>query len=81
MEHKRSYKKLIVTVSILIPAAVAALFGVKIEGYDLSYLPRIYASINGLTAVLLFVAWISIKNGNRIIHERLMKTSMGLWSF
>ena len=77
MEEKKSYKKLIVAVSILIPVAVAILFGVKIEGYNLSFLPGIYASINGFTAVLLVIALFAIRNGRRILHERLMKSSMG----
>lgn len=68
------YKKLIMAVSIVIPVAVAALFGIKIPGYDLSFLPPIYASINGITAVLLILAVIAIKNKKRALHERLMKT-------
>ncbi len=78
MEEQKSYKRIIVLVSILIPVAVAILFGVKIEGYNFSFLPRIYASINGFTAILLVLALVAIKNNKRIIHERLMKTSMGL---
>lgn len=78
MVQERSYRKLIIIVSILIPVAVAGLFGVKIEGYNFSFLPRIYASINGFTAILLVIALIAIKNKKQIIHERLMKTSMGL---
>jgi len=67
------YRKLIIAVSIIIPLAVAALFGIKIPGYDLSFLPPIYATINGLTAVLLIAAVIAIKNGKRLVHERIMK--------
>lgn len=67
------YRKLIIAVSIIIPLAVAALFAIKIPGYDLSFLPPIYATINGLTAVLLVAAVIAIKNGKRSIHERIMK--------
>ncbi len=78
MASEKSYKRLIVVISILIPVAVAILFGVKIDGYNLSYLPRIYASINGFTAILLVSALVAIRNNKRIIHERLMKTSMGL---
>ena len=78
MAEQKSYKKLIVAISIVIPVAVAVLFGVKLEGYNFSFLPRIYASINGFTAVLLIVALVAIKNNKRIIHEHLMKTSMGL---
>jgi len=52
------YNKLITAVSIIIPIAVAALFGVNLRklGYDvapLNFLPPIYATINGITAILL----------------------------
>ena len=70
---KEPYKKTIIVVSILIPVAVAALFGVKIEGYDFSFLPPIYATINGLTAVFLISAYIAIRNKRRALHEQLMK--------
>jgi putative membrane protein len=70
------YKKLIISLSIIIPLAVAILFGVKIDGYDLSFLPPIYATINGITAVLLVIAVIAIKQGNRLLHERLIKTCL-----
>ncbi|WP_320815440.1 DUF420 domain-containing protein [Flavobacterium sp.] len=72
------YNKLIIALSIIIPLAVAALFGVNLRelGYDvepLSFLPPIYATINGFTAILLIAAVIAIKKGNRTLHERLMK--------
>jgi len=70
---EQRYKKLIIAVSIVIPLAVAALFGIKIPGYDFSFLPPIYASINGATAVLLIFAVVAIKNKKRVWHERLMK--------
>jgi putative membrane protein len=72
------YRKLIITLSIVLPLAVAALFGVKVEGYDFSFLPPIYATINGLTAILLVAAVAAIKNGKRRTHERLVKVCMGL---
>ena len=71
---KESYQKLIVAVSIAIPLLVAVLFGVKVPGYDFSFLPPIYASVNALTAVLLVTAVIAIKSGNRKLHEALMKS-------
>jgi len=77
-ENPEKYKKLIIVLSIVIPVAVAALFGIKIHGYDFSFLPPIYASINGLTAILLMVSYISIKNGNRHRHEVLNKTCLVL---
>jgi len=70
------YRKLIIVLSILIPLAVAILFGVKVEGYDLSFLPPVYASINGITALLLVLAVMAIKKGNRVLHERLIKTCL-----
>lgn len=75
------YNKLIIALSIIIPLAVAILFGVNLRklGFDvepLSFLPPIYASINGLTAVVLIAAVIAIKNGNRKLHEKLMKLAI-----
>ena len=77
-QKKEPYKKLIIAVSILIPLVVAILFGVKVPGYDFSFLPPIYATINGITAVLLVIAVIAIKNRNRKLHETLIKTCMVL---
>lgn len=72
------YRKLIIAVSIIIPVAVAALFGIKVPGYDFSFLPPIYATLNGITAVLLVLAFVAIKNGKRLLHERIMKVCIGL---
>ncbi|HAC23841.1 MAG TPA: DUF420 domain-containing protein, partial [Cytophagales bacterium] len=62
MENKEPYKKLILTLSVAIPVAVAVLFRVRIPGYDLSFLPSIYATINGVTALLLLAGLWAIKN-------------------
>ncbi len=72
--NKEPHQKLIIAVSIIIPVVVAILFRVKIDGYDFTFLPPIYATINGITAILLIAAVIAIKNKRRLIHERLMKT-------
>ena len=74
---------LIVLVSIVIPVVVAILFNVKLKdlGYDvepLSFLPPIYATINGITAVVLIAAVMAIKKGNRKLHERLMTFAIAL---
>lgn len=76
------YRKWIIVLSVAIPVVVAILFGVKLKdfGYDvkpLSFLPPIYATINGITAVLLVSAVWAIKNGKRQLHENLMKTAIG----
>ena len=80
-EEEKKYKSIIWILSILIPIAVAALFGINLKklGYDvepLSFLPPIYASINGLTAILLIWAVSAIKKGNAKLHERLIKLCM-----
>ncbi len=76
--EEKKYNKWIVILSIIIPVVVAILFGVNLRklGYDvtpLSFLPPIYAAINGLTAILLVWAVAAIKKGNRKLHERLIK--------
>ncbi|MEK6783190.1 MAG: DUF420 domain-containing protein [Bacteroidota bacterium] len=78
MVKKEPYRKLIITLSIVIPLLVAVLFKVQIKGYDLSFLPPIYAFINGITAILLLTAIIAIKKGKKLWHERLMKICIGL---
>ncbi|TXB64287.1 DUF420 domain-containing protein [Vicingus serpentipes] len=77
MKTEASYNKLITSISIILPIAVATLFGVRLPNVEpLSFLPPIYASTNGLTAIFLLLAVVAIKNGNRILHERLMKASL-----
>ncbi len=80
-QEEKKYKGIIWTLSVVIPLAVAALFGVNLRkmGYDvepLSFLPPIYATINGLTAVLLVWAVSAIKKGNAKLHETLIKLCM-----
>lgn len=73
------YKKLTLIVSIVLPLAVAALFGIKIPNVEpLTFLPPVYATINAITAILLIVAVLAIKQGKRKLHESLMKTSLVL---
>jgi putative membrane protein len=78
LENRDPYRKLIIALSISIPVIVAILFRVQIPGYDLSFLPPIYATINGITAVLLIAAVRAIRNGKQRIHERIMKICIGL---
>jgi putative membrane protein len=44
----------------------------------LTFLPPIYAAINGITAIILMIAYWAIKQKNISLHEQLMKTSIGL---
>lgn len=75
MENKK-YNKLIVVLSVVIPLAVALLFGVKIDMELPLFLPPVYATINALTVVLLIAAVVAIKKGNRKMHELLMKVAI-----
>ena len=78
-EITKKYNVWIWVLSIVIPVAVAVLFTIRIPGVErLGFLPPIYASINALTAVLLIISVIMIKQGKRGIHERLMKTCIVL---
>jgi putative membrane protein len=86
MEEKtldKKYSTLIIVVSVLIPIAVALLFTVKLKDFGinvtpLSFLPPIYAGINGLTALVLVAGVLAIKNGKRKLHQRFMTTAIGL---
>ncbi len=74
---EKKYTKWIWILSVTIPLVVAILFGVKIPNVEpLTFLPPIYATINGVTAMLLLVALWAIKNGKRSLHENLMKTAI-----
>src|SRR6478752_4318986 len=79
---EKKYNAWIVVLSIAIPLVVAFLFSVKLNDFGfnvkpLSFLPPIYATINGITALLLMTAVWAIKNGKRQLHENLMKTAIG----
>ena len=80
---EKKYNKWIVALSIIIPVAVAILFGVNLKelGFNvkpLTFLPPIYATINGITALILIVALWAIKNKKLKLHERLMKFAIVL---
>lgn len=74
---EKKYNKLIVVLSVAIPIVVAILFGVKIPNVEpLSFLPPIYATINGFTALILVVAYVAIRNRKLVLHENLMTTAI-----
>ena len=73
------YKNLIIAVSIIIPLVVALLFRIRLDGVQpFTFLPPIYAAINGYTAIILLAALWAIKNRKITLHEQLMKTAIGL---
>lgn len=78
MEKKNKYGMWIKIISIAIPVVVAILFGVRVD-YDLPvFLPPIYATINGITALLLVLALIAIKSKKIQLHQRLMQSCIVL---
>lgn len=81
IELEKKFSKFIISVSIIIPVVVAILFTVKLKDFGvnvepLSFLPPIYAAINGCTALLLIVAVWAIKNGKKKLHQKLMTTAI-----
>lgn len=71
-------RRLIIAASIAIPVVVAILFKVRVADVDLSFLPAIYATINGITAVFLIGALVAIKMKNMNLHRALIRFSLML---
>ncbi len=86
MEDKsleKKFSKFIIFISILIPFVVAVLLSVRLKDFGINvaplhFLPPIYATINGITAVVLIAGVIAIKNKKRQLHKRLMTTAISL---
>lgn len=75
----KNYSKLITVVSVLIPVVVAILFTVRLPNVaPLNFLPPIYAGINALTALILVIAYVAIRQKNIKLHEKLMKIAIAL---
>lgn len=74
-------RAIIIAVSVVIPVVVAVLFSINLRdlGYDvqpLNFLPPIYATINGITAILLILAIVRIKAGDQVGHQRYINLAM-----
>ena len=84
MENKtveKKFKTPIIIVSVVIPLAVVLLFSIRLKDFGinvepLSFLPPIYATINGITALSLILGVLAIKNGNRALHNKLMTSAI-----
>ncbi|MCE2614084.1 DUF420 domain-containing protein [Flavobacteriaceae bacterium D16] len=77
--REKRFNRYITIISIAIPAVVVALFGIRIPDVEpLGFLPPIYATINGITAVLLIAAVLAIKNGKQKLHQTLMTSCIVL---
>ena len=79
MTQKNKFTPYIWLISIVIPVVVAILFTVRIPNVaSLSFLPPIYATVNGITTVILLLALKAIKSKNINLHQNLMKTAIAL---
>ena len=77
--EKLKHKGLIIFVSILIPLVVLILFNVRVPNVEPLYsLPPIYATINGMTAIILIFSLLAIKAKKIKTHEALMKVAIAL---
>ena len=79
MTQKNKFTPYIWLISIVIPVVVTILFTVRIPNVaSLSFFPPIYATVNGITAVILLLALKAIKSKNIKLHKNLMKTAIAL---
>tara|TARA_B100000927_G_scaffold257831_1_gene225958 strand:+ start:935 stop:1468 length:534 start_codon:yes stop_codon:yes gene_type:complete len=78
-DPSKKYSNPIAVVSVLIPVVVAILFTVRLPNIaPLDFLPPVYASINALTSLILFIAYVAIRQKKIKLHEKLMKTAIAL---
>ena len=87
MKKKDSFfVPLIITLSVIVPIAVAALMifpdylHIKSDNVDFSSLPFFHAILNGCTGILLFTGYVLIKNKNTKAHKFSMMSAFVLSS-
>ncbi len=74
-------KFIIIALSIIVPGLVAVLFFTTETETSATWvrsLPLVNATLNGSTAVILVLAVYFIKQGNEVVHKRLMGTAFVL---
>lgn len=77
--QQKSYRPFIITVSVLMPLAIAILYfapKLVIAGVDLSFLPEMNAIINGLTFMMLTLGWMAIKNKIITMHKKFITAAI-----
>jgi len=83
LQKSRKYERLINVLAFVIPVVVAILLGLR-QKVDLGswtkILPHVNAVINSITAILLIVGFVLIKNKNIIAHRRAMTAAFVLGS-
>lgn len=71
----------IITVSVVVFAAVVALGRVKLHvdlGFDAHVFAKINAAINSAVSILLIAGLIAVKNKKYILHKRIMLSALAL---
>ena len=74
-KNDRLARVFILTVSVVVFLAVVILSRVKLEvdlGFDVHLFAAANAIINSIVSVLLIAAFVSVKNGQYLLHKRLM---------
>ena len=67
------HKSIIIILSLIIPIVVVLLYVTpKIVGFEIDFLPKLNATINGFVFCILVFAVKAIKNGNRNMHQKLI---------
>lgn len=78
----KMYKSIIIGLSILVPLVVAFLYvfvpDKKLINIDVSFLPKLNASINFLVSCFLVLGLYFIKKGDQEKHQKAMLTAFGL---
>jgi putative membrane protein len=74
-----NHKPIIIILSIIIPVVVALLYVTpKISGFEIDFLPLLNAIVNGTVFFTLIFAVKAIKNGNRVLHQKLIYLALVL---
>ena len=72
-----SHKRLILIISLLLPAAVSGLYFMpKFSFYTVDFLPLFNACVNGGVFLILISALVAIKKGKRQLHMKFMYSAL-----
>ncbi|MCJ7842982.1 DUF420 domain-containing protein [Lederbergia sp. NSJ-179] len=76
LDHKRNYKPVIITISVVLIGAIAVLSGMPgvedFDAFDVTLLPLFNAIFNSFTFVFLLCAFIAIRKRNIKVHRRFI---------
>ena len=72
-----SHKRLILIISLLLPVAVSGLYFMPKFSLDtVDFLPMVNAYVNGGVFLILILALVAIKKGNRQLHMKFMYSAL-----